>query len=119
MTYHWRVAITSSDRENIDEHFGHAEDFLIVDLKEDGNYQISEIRNLNSFCSECSFSKDKIQERVNVFADCTALLTAKIGDHARMALAAGDILVFEQETDIERALQNLAKYLKRIKYQYI
>ena len=105
----WRVAAASSNGLDINRHFGQASSFFVFDLKPDGGYELVEERGFNQFCSDCGH--ENLAERIGIFADCAALLAAKIGPAVREELAAAGLLVFEQEGPIDKNLRRLAKYL--------
>ncbi|MDR3349720.1 MAG: hypothetical protein LBO03_09050 [Acidaminococcales bacterium] len=109
MQISWRIAAASSNGLEINRHFGQASSFFIFDLKPGGAYELAEERAFNQFCSDCGH--ENLSERMDIFADCGALLAAKVGPGARAMLEAAGLLVFEQEGRIDQNLRRLAKYL--------
>jgi predicted Fe-Mo cluster-binding NifX family protein len=111
----WRVAITSADGVLINQHFGHAKRFYIVDLERDGSYTVAEERETAPWCGCGSKEKDEepgdsgIADRIQ---DCIAVLTARIGPPARKKLELAGLSVFEEPAPIDEAVQKLAAYYR-------
>jgi len=104
----WRVAVTSADGVLINQHFGHAAFFWIIDLEADGSFRVAEKRETRPWCRPGSDASDA--SPAENIADCAAVLTARVGPPARKKLELANITVFEQPDTIERALRKLAAY---------
>lgn len=81
-----KVAITTTDGVNVNQHFGKAEVFHVYDL-EKGNIKILEKRNIKSYCDnkeetplDHEFDKDRFDQVYETIKDCSILYTCKIGD---------------------------------------
>ncbi|WP_110955535.1 NifB/NifX family molybdenum-iron cluster-binding protein [Anaerosinus massiliensis] len=121
MTY--RIAVTSSDGEAIDQHFGQAEQFTIIEIDEQKNAwkkidtrSATVDKNILVLCaSSCSGHKhNSIEESVNLLADCTYLLTGKIGKHPYAALKRAGITPLEVSFDLPAAIEKLNQYHKNL-----
>lgn len=106
----WRAAIASLDGKVVNEHFGRAKEFLIVDIKPDGTYEFIEKRSVTPLCSGGEHTEQALVSVINTLRDCTAVLVARIGTAAERALNVHHIAVFEQPDYIDEAIRKLAKY---------
>ncbi len=110
MSKAWRIAIASLDGKVVNEHFGRAKEFLIVDIKPDGASEFIEKRAVTPLCGSGEHTQQALSAGVGALGDCTAVLVARIGNAAKRALELNGIAVFEQPDYIENALSKLAKY---------
>jgi nitrogen fixation protein NifB len=113
----WRVAVTSADGVLINQHYGHARWFLIYDLEKDGTGFLAEKREVSPWC-EGGRHRDEEPGTSTIardIADCTAVLTARIGPPARKKLELSGVSVFEEHSAIDEALKKLAHYYSRIR----
>ena len=109
----YRIAVTSKHERIVDLHFGHAEQFLIYST--DGrNSKLIERRKAIKYCrgsDYCDSGEEQKQETVNRLADCDAIVTMRIGSHAKARLLTHGILAVESCAEIpeglEKAVQNL------------
>ena len=114
----WRIAITSADGVLINQHFGHAKRFLIVDIEADGGGGFTEVewRDTEPWCSGGDV-KEKDAEAgdsgiADTIKDCIAVLTARIGPPARKKLELAGLAVFEEPARIDEAVKKLAAYYR-------
>ena len=89
-----RIAITSSQGQAVDLHFGHADQFLIFELGP-GDVTYLEVRRPG--CTEAMEKNglEDLDRMVDAVGDCRAVLTMKAGPHARERLEARGILCIE------------------------
>lgn len=109
----WRVAVASLDGKVINEHFGRAREFFIIDIARDGTYCLVEKREVTPLCSGGRHSPDAMASHIGALHDCVAVLVAQIGTATRRALEQNRITVFEQPDYIDSALSRLAKYFTK------
>jgi len=109
----WRVALASTDGKVINEHFGRAREFYIVDIARDGTYKLVERRAVIPLCSEGGHLPYALESHVSALRDCIAVLVSRIGPAARRALELNRISVFEQPDFIDSALAKLAEYFAK------
>lgn len=77
-----KIAITSSDGEYIDSHFGKADKVLIYELNDKGS-KLIEIRNFLPYSSgepNHAFNQSKFDLIYSTLKDCSMLYTLKIGE---------------------------------------
>ena len=108
----YRVALASTDNRFVDQHFGRAESFLIVDVDENGNYEEIEQRYVIPVCNGGSHDPAKLKRGVDGVSDCNFVLVAKIGAGAMSGLEERGIAAFEMPGTVENALKKLDGYLK-------
>jgi nitrogen fixation protein NifX len=112
-----RVAVASSDGKFINQHFGHAEQFLIFDIDNEGNYDYVELRKNEPTCSGGNHSAGSMKEAVDVLNGVKVVLAAQIGPGASQTLLANGIQSFSVPSYIDEALKKLgASYRKEDKY---
>jgi len=106
----WRVAIGSTDGKVINEHFGRARAFLIVDIERDGTITFVETRPVTPLCQGGEHTHQGLEASIDALQDCCAVLVSQIGITARRILELNKIAVFERPDIIENALRKLTQY---------
>ena len=128
-----KVAIVSSDRLNIDLHFGQAREFFIYEFHKD-HFDFLESRksqfsdsadNDSGFGGGCGSGfgcggsgggcgggagAGPLSPNVELLLDCKAIVASQIGQKVRRQFERNAISVFDIELPIEEALQKLAAY---------
>lgn len=120
-----KVAVTTSDRQNIDLHFGAADAFCIYELSDKGEAQLTEVRNIpaewvtgvrtgmqSKGC--CGKNQGNITSIAGLLGDCKYLLTVKIGPHPYKVMQSKGISCLEISCPIREAMEKLSAYRKRI-----
>jgi predicted Fe-Mo cluster-binding NifX family protein len=107
----YRVAITTRDGKVIQEHFGHARHFHIVELGDDG-YSYLETREIEprcqgSFPDQTPHDDSRFAPVVELLADCTAVITAQIGPGASDYVIANGLRVFEARGFVDAILKEI------------
>jgi len=74
----YKIAIASSDGKFVNQHFGRAQQFLIVELKDDGSYEYLETRQNKPACAIDSHDS-LLEDAVNLISDCDGVLVSDIG----------------------------------------
>ncbi len=84
-----KVAIASSDGKFVNQHFGRANQFLIVEIKDDGSYEFLELRENTPSCNPAgeSITKDTIE----LISDVEGVLVSQVGPGAADKLIAHGI----------------------------
>ena len=84
------VGVASKGDNQINEHFGHAESFLIYEVSASGvNYL--ESREVEHYCQGGYGDEDKREAILRALADCAACFVARVGDGPRAKLAGAGI----------------------------
>jgi predicted Fe-Mo cluster-binding NifX family protein len=102
-----RIAVASKSGTEVDQHFGHAERFLIYDYDQGTAKRIDEVR-IEKYCS---FDPDNPMRHrqfdaiVAALAGCRAVVTAMIGPYPKQELQKAGIEAVSAEGPIEEALR--------------
>jgi predicted Fe-Mo cluster-binding NifX family protein len=101
-----RIAVTTTDRLTVFQHFGRAEAFHIVDI--DGDvYSFVEARRAESACREGGHDASRFDAILELLSDCEAIVTGKIGPGAAEYLLRRGMRVFEGPGVIEKVLDTI------------
>ncbi len=76
-----KIAVASRDGRIINQHFGHAERFLIYEADECG-IRFLEERGVEKYCSENPehlYNPERTKKIFDALMDCSALLVSRIG----------------------------------------
>jgi predicted Fe-Mo cluster-binding NifX family protein len=126
----YNIALTSSDGNQIDLHFGHADFFYVLRIDEgSGAWKILEKKKLpaSSVCSGgencntgCAGNRhENMTARITAITElltgCKYLLTAKIGPKPGDLLRRAGITALESPPDVSAAVSKLNKY--HLKYE--
>ncbi|GHU80203.1 dinitrogenase iron-molybdenum cofactor [Clostridia bacterium] len=104
------VAVATTDGKVVNEHFGRADSFYIMELSENG-HSFVEQRKHSPVCGGGSHSDNAMKARIALLSDCRAVLVSRAGPGAKQALSAGGIQVFELGLPVEDALAQLREHL--------
>ncbi|WP_285717198.1 nitrogenase cofactor biosynthesis protein NifB [Pelosinus sp. IPA-1] len=112
----YKIAVTSKHGKLVDQHFGHATEFLIYQGK--GNeFTLLENRKAEQYCSGIS-DCDKDEERkiaaMQAVADCDAVLTMRIGYHGQKRLSEQGVMSVEYCYTVEEGLGYALEQLKKV-----
>ncbi len=76
-----KIAIASSDGKYVNQHFGRAQQFLIVELKDDGSYEYLETRKNVPAC-KVEGHDSPLEDSINLISDCDGVLVSQVGQGA-------------------------------------
>ncbi len=85
-----RVAVATRSGGVVDQHFGHAREFLVYDVAR-GGLRLVGRRTTDRYCSGGDGDDDALTVALRALADCDAVLVAKVGHCPRGQLAAAGI----------------------------
>jgi nitrogen fixation protein NifB len=85
-----RIAVATRSGGLVDQHFGHAREFLVYDVARDGARLVGR-RATETYCAGGEGEDDALDVALRALADCDAVLVAKIGHCPRGQLAAAGI----------------------------
>lgn len=109
----YRIAVTSKYGKLVDQHFGHAGEFIIY--QGDGrDFKLVERRSVHRYCSgmeECGEEEAKRESTIRTVKDCQAVLTMRIGQHAKEKLAEQGTRSIEYCDSVENGLRHAVKIL--------
>ncbi|MCX7760407.1 MAG: nitrogenase cofactor biosynthesis protein NifB [Hydrogenothermaceae bacterium] len=113
------IAVASTGKGIINQHFGHAKEFLIYEVSKKG-VKFVQVRKVQIYCKgglSCvseEESENILEETVKILSDCKAVLCARIGFEPR------DILTkYGIEPVDEKAFQSIEKSVWEVGKKYI
>lgn len=112
----YKIAVTSKHGKLVDQHFGHATEFLIYQGN-DKSFTLVERRKVEQYCSgasECDDSDSKEGQKnaaIQAIEDCDAVLTMRIGYHGQQRLLEHGIVSVEYCYTVEEGLSYAVEQL--------
>jgi nitrogen fixation protein NifB len=85
-----RVAVATKGGGLVDQHFGHAREFLVYDVSREGA-RLAARRAADAYCTGGEGDDDALAVALRALADCDAVLVAKVGHCPQGQLAAAGI----------------------------
>ncbi len=107
------IAVASKDGKEINQHFGHAERFLIYDVAEAGARLVDE-RKVERYCTydaDHPLRAHVLKAIADALAGCRAVVCAQIGQAPQMEMERYGIDTFVADGAIKPTLIELAKVL--------
>lgn len=107
------IAVASKDGREINQHFGHAERFLIYDV-EQGEAKLVDEKPVDRYCSfdsEHPLRGHLLRGIGEALTGCRAVVTAQMGEHPKIELENLGIEPFIASGPIKTTLVELAKIL--------
>lgn len=106
----YKVAIASTDGENVNQHYGRAEKFYIYSIDDEVGYDLVEERQVQPVCQDGSHVVSRMEESVLNFKDCRYIVVSRLGAAASAALASAGITAMELPGTIDDAILRVWKY---------
>jgi predicted Fe-Mo cluster-binding NifX family protein len=100
------IAVASKSKSEVDQHFGHAESFLVYDCK-GGEPKLLREETVEKYCSydpDHVFRKPQFQAITDALADCKVVMTMQIGDYPLQELVKAGLNHVAATGSIEDAL---------------
>lgn len=107
------IAVASKDGKEINQHFGHAERFLIYEVS-DGSVRMVAEKTVERYCNfdpERPLRGHILSGIAEALAGCRAVVAAQMGEHPKAELERLGIEPFMIQGNIETTLVDLAKIL--------
>lgn len=108
----YKVVITSSDGKVVNQHFGRATDFYIVEAEIGGKLKVLEKRSFPPVCDGGTHKEEHLKRTVKALEDCEYLLTARVGEGARNLLEEAGIEIYEIPDVIPEAIDRMLRYIE-------
>ena len=102
--------VTSKGDGLVNQHFGHASEFLIYRASKDGTFSFIGARRVGAYCSgieTCGDAEDSLDRIINMISDCNILLTSRIGKEPHKFVSAAGIEIVQTYDSIETAIRTL------------
>ena len=108
------VAVTTRDGKLVQEHFGQARCFHIVELDDSGyryleTREIAEPRCKGSFPDETPHDASRFEPVIELLRDCEAVVTAQIGPGAAQHVLASGLRIFEGRGFVDAILNEIVE----------
>lgn len=129
----YKIAVASSDQKKIDLNFGAASEFLIYEVRENGEFELIERRKVSetrkaeepSSCGEKGECKGggchgsgPLNPRVDLISDCRCLLCKRTGNPVQKQLDRKAISSFDVDGEIEEAIHKIVLYFYRVDHHH-
>ncbi|PKM47771.1 MAG: nitrogenase cofactor biosynthesis protein NifB [Firmicutes bacterium HGW-Firmicutes-8] len=109
----YKIAVASKYGKFVDQHFGHASEFTVYQGNVSG-FRLLEKRPVEKYCAgmeECDLEESRRDKIVDTFKDCDAILSMRIGYHARKRLADKGIISVETCEKVKNGLNHAVQIL--------
>ncbi|NTV49054.1 MAG: dinitrogenase iron-molybdenum cofactor biosynthesis protein [Geobacteraceae bacterium] len=107
------IAVASKDAKEINQHFGHAERFLIYDVSHNNVVLVDE-KKVGRYCSydpDHPLRGHLLRDIADALAGCRAVVSSQMGDHPKGELEKLGVEPFVINGPIKQTLVELAKIL--------
>lgn len=108
----YKIAAASSDGKVVNSHFGKAEQFVIIEVSDEGNSEIVELRRLEPVCDGGDHDDQAMSDRIRLLSDCRYVIVSRIGPRAENELEAAGIAVYVIPDLLESAIGKLISYVE-------
>ncbi len=105
----YKIAVASSDGIVVNQHFGHADKFLIFEVN-GSDYNFTEIRTVEPVCSYGNHDGRKLTENLQKIQDCKYLLVSRIGAGASTQAERLGITPIELPNIIEESIRKVISF---------
>lgn len=106
----YRVAAASTDGIVINQHFGHADKFHIVEISpDDGTYKFLETRNVTPCCQCGDHELSAFDALLEQLKDVQAVLVSRIGDGASDYLEQHGVTAYQAPYVLKSVLEKIIK----------
>ncbi len=110
----YRIAVATTDGTYIDQCFGHAEHFLILEVQENGQFLVLEDRKADPFCMGGYHLDPALEKAGDGISDCTYILAARAGEPAALAMQEKGITLLRCPGTIEDGVLAVQQHKKTL-----
>jgi predicted Fe-Mo cluster-binding NifX family protein len=111
----YKIAVASTDGKVVNQHFGRAEKFYILEVNDDNEFYYMEERENIAACNGGTHSDEGLNLTVQLLIDCKYVLVSQIGPVAEHALSKKGVTAFAISHFIEEAVNKLIYFNSEIK----
>ena len=107
-----RIAVASSDGIVVNQHFGRAKVFYILeaDTADKEQFEVVEVRRVDALCECGNLDDAQLKKSIQNVIDCDYLLVSRIGYSAESEVEAAGIKVYELPGIISESVKRLLSY---------
>lgn len=106
----YKIAVASSDGVVVNQHFGHADKFLIFEVEDDSSFSFIETRAVKPVCNYGNHDDKHLTENLQRIKDCKYILVSKIGISASMHAEQLGITPMELPDMIEDSVRKVISF---------
>ena len=104
----YRIAVASTDGIVVNQHFGHAERFHILEINDETKkYDFIGTREVERVCHGHYHHDSSFDKVIDVLSDVHAVVVAKIGSGASQQLESRGLTVYEAPFPIEPLIEKI------------
>lgn len=108
-----KIAVASTDGKIVNQHFGRADKFLILETDEDtAEFKLIEQRDVVPICDGGNHEENQMKRAVHNLSDCQYVLVSRIGIRARNELETQGLEAYEIPGIISESVDKLIRYIK-------
>lgn len=108
-----KIAVASTDGKIVNQHFGRADRFYILETDEDtAEFRLAEERRAVPVCHSGDHEENQMKEAVRNVSDCQYVLVSRIGMRARNELEVLGVEAYEIPGTIDESVDKLIRYIK-------
>ena len=108
-----KIAAASTDGKLVNQHFGRADRFYILEVEEDSaEFTLVEERNAVPVCRNGDHEEDSLRQAAKGLSDCDYVLVSRIGMRARNELEAQGLKVYEIPGVIGESVDQMIRYIQ-------
>ena len=108
-----KIAVASTDGKVVNEHFGRAGRFFILNCDEEaGTYDFLEERQVIPVCRSGNHEDGDLLRNINSLSDCDYILASRIGPRAEREIERMGMQSFEIQGVISELIEKLLRYVK-------
>ncbi len=109
----YKIAIASSDGKLVNQHFGKADTFHIIEAdSENRTFTYLEERKIKPVCMGGEHDDNRLAQSAERFSDCQYILVSRIGIRAQAALQQKGIDAYELPGIISDSVDKLLSYIE-------
>ncbi len=115
----YKIAVASTDGKVVNQHFGRADKFYIIDVDDNDEFRFHEIRETMIACQGGFHDEGSLASNIELLSDCKYVLVSQIGPAAEYALSRKGVTAFAIAHYIDEAVKRLIYYNSDIKVSKI
>ena len=110
-----RIAVCTTDKQFVDQHFGKCRSFSVVRLMTDtGEWMFGEDRTAPQRPEgACGHDPEYLNAVAGLLGDCQYLMVKKIGNQPARALERAGVQILEIDLPLQRAVEQLNAYVRK------
>ena len=100
----YRIAVATTDGKVVNQHFGKADKFYIIEIKQDNTWELVNILEVEPICNQNNHDEDMLNQLVRRLEDCKYVIVSQIGYGAETALNVAGIKAYSIRDEVTNAV---------------